>query len=162
LGIAVPRERHDTWESMTKATNKIILDTTTQEFLLSSQWISFDVVIDSGSELHKFVEWIVNHKMSSFDTFTMDHNGNNNADFVFMIPFKQDNISQKMVFRIAPLVSIQNFLVDQTSSVNSTSSSQKRSRPAAEQSNNSSGHMRSSLRTTTRRPAKTSPNTAKR
>jgi hypothetical protein len=163
LGFALPRERHDSWESMTKATNNIILSTTTQEFLLSSQWVSFNVVINPVSGLRKYVEWTVNHKMSSYGTFAMDHKGNNNADFVFMIPSKQDNISQKMVCRIAPLVSIQNFVVDQTSSINSTSSSsEKCSRPAAEHFNNSSGPMGSSLRITTRRPAKASPNPAKR
>jgi hypothetical protein len=145
---------------MTKATNRIILSTTTQEFLLSSQWVSFDVVINPG--LRQYVEWTVKNKMSSYGTFTMDHKGNNNADFVFMIPSKQDSISQKMVCRIAPLVSIQNFVVDQISSVNSTSSSIKCSRPAADHFNNSSVPMGSSLRITTRPLAKASPNPAKR
>ncbi|MGK3744796.1 MAG: hypothetical protein ACI8RD_007742 [Bacillariaceae sp.] len=160
LGIAVPRELHNSWELMTKATNRIILSTTTQEFLLSSQWVSFDVVINPG--LRQYVEWTVKNKMSSYGTFTMDHKGNNNADFVFMIPSKQDSISQKMVCRIAPLVSIQNFVVDQISSVNSTSSSIKCSRPAADHFNNSSVPMGSSLRITTRPLAKASPNPAKR
>ena len=160
MGIAVPRERHNSWELMTKATNKIILSTTTKEFMLSSQWVSFDVVINP--ELRKYVEWTVKNKMSSYGTFTMDHKGNNNADFVFMIPSKQDCISQKMVCRIAPLLSIQNFVVDQISSVNSTTSSEKCSGPAADHFKNSSGPMGSSLRITTRPLAKSSPNPAKR
>ena len=160
MGIAVPRERHNSWELMTKATNKIILSTTTKEFMLSSQWVSFDVVINP--ELRKYVEWTVKGKMSSYGTFTMDHKGNNNADFVFMIPSKQDCISQKMVCRIAPLLSVQNFVVDQTSSVNSTTSSEKCSGPAADHFKNSSGPMGSSLRITTRPLAKSSPNPAKR
>ena len=160
MGIAVPRERHNSWELMTKATNKIILSTTTPEFLLSSQWVSFDVVINP--ELRKYVEWTVKGKMSSYGTFTMDHKGNNSADFVFMIPSKQDCISQKMVCRIAPLLSIQNFVVDQTSCVNSTTRSEKYSGPAAYHFKNSSGPMGSSLRITTRPLAKSSPNPAKR
>ena len=160
MGIAVPRERHNSWELMTKATNKIILSTTTKEFMLSSQWVSFDVVINP--ELRKYVEWTVKDKMSSYGTFTMDHKGNNNADFVFMIPSKQDCISQKMVCRIAPLLSIQNFVVHQTSSVKFTTSSEKCSGPAADHFKNSSGPMGSSLRITTRPLAKDSPNPAKR
>mmetsp|Transcript_32659 Transcript_32659/g.36534 ORF Transcript_32659/g.36534 Transcript_32659/m.36534 type:complete len:484 (-) Transcript_32659:168-1619(-) len=160
MGIAVPRERHNSWELMTKATNKIILSTTTSEFLLSSQWVSFQVVINP--ELRKYVEWTVKGKMSSYGTFTMDHKGNNNADFVFMIPSKQDCISQKMVCRIAPLLSVQNFVVHQTSSVNSTTSSEKCSGLAADHFKNSSGPMGSSLRITTRPLAKSSPNPAKR
>ena len=160
MGIAVPRERHNSWELMTKATNKIILSTTTKEFMLSSQWVSFDVVINP--ELRRYVEWTVKGKMSSYGTFTMDHKGNNNADFVFMIPSKQDCISQKMVCRIAPLLSVQNFVVDQTSSVNSTTSSEKCSGPAADHFKNSSGPMGSSLRITTRPLAKASSNPAKR
>lgn len=160
MGIAVPHERHNSWELMTKATNKIILSTTTEEFLLSSQWVSFDVVINP--ELRKYVEWTVKGKMSSYGTFTMDHKGNNNADFVFMIPSKQDCISQKMVCRIAPLLSVQNFVVHPTSSVNSTTSSEKCSGPAADHFKNSSGPMGSSLRITTRPLAKSSPNPTKR
>jgi len=160
MGIAVPRERHNSWELMTKATNKIILSTTTSELLLSSQWVSFQVVINP--ELRKYVEWTVKGKMSSYGTFTMDHKGNNNADFVFMIPSKQDCISQKMVCRIAPLLSVQNFVVHQTSSVNSTTSSEKCSGLAADHFKNSSGPMGSSLRITTRPLAKSSPNPAKR
>mmetsp|Transcript_42892 Transcript_42892/g.48373 ORF Transcript_42892/g.48373 Transcript_42892/m.48373 type:complete len:553 (-) Transcript_42892:43-1701(-) len=160
MGIAVPRERHNSWELMTKATNKIILSTTTSEFLLSSQWVSFQVVINP--ELRKYVEWTVKGKMSSYGTFTMDHKGNNNADFVFMIPSKQDCISQKMACRIAPLLSVQNFVVHQTSSVNSTTSSEKCSGLAADHFKNSSGPMGSSLRITTRPLAKSSPNPAKR
>jgi hypothetical protein len=160
MGIAVPRERHNSWELMTKATNKIILSTTTKEFMLSSQWVSFDVVINP--ELRKYVEWTVKGEMSSYGTFTMDHKGNNSADFVFMIPSKQDCISQKMVCRIAPLLSIQNFVVHQTSSVKFTTSSEKCSGPAADHFKNSSGPMGSSLRITTRPLAKSSPNPAKR